>query len=157
MGSPKEEATAAIHRFYDALDGLLRHQGAQAMGEIWHHADYVSTSHPWGHWARGWAEVWATWEEAGQVFALYHGHDERGGHIGGISDLAVSVHGDAAFATSIYQSKLYMADAELDLRVNCTNVVYRVDGEWRIVHHHADQAPPPWQAAIGRMVERGHS
>jgi ketosteroid isomerase-like protein len=156
MAAAEEEVETVIYRFYSALDDLLQAKGTQAMSDIWHHADYVSTSHPFGHWARGWAEVWATWEEGAAVFACYKGHVGRTDTIGGIHDLRVSMMGEAAFGTSVYKSRLYMSDGPLDLRVNCTNIVHRVGGAWKLVHHHAEQAPPAWQAAIGRMVQAGH-
>ncbi len=127
------------------------------MNEIWHHADFVTTGHPFGHWARGWTEVWATWEEGAAVFATYKGHEGRSDNIGGIHELKVTVLGDVAHGTGVYKSKLYMSDGELNLRANCTNIAHRVNGVWKLVHHHADQAPPEWQAAIGRMVQAGHS
>jgi ketosteroid isomerase-like protein len=157
MGQADEEAAKAIYRFYDALEDLLRRRGIQAMNEAWHHADYVATVHPFGHWARGWAEVWSNWEEGAAVFATYHGHDDRTDKIGGIHDLKVVVVGDSAHGTGTYKSRLYMSDAELTLSVNCTNVAHRLNGEWKVVLHHADQAPPAWQAAIGKMVQTGHS
>jgi ketosteroid isomerase-like protein len=157
MGAADEEAEQAIHRFYRALDDLLQNKGTEAMADIWHHASYVTTSHPFGHWARGWAEVWATWEEGAAVFGMYKGHAQRNEPIGGIHDLHVDVRGDVAYGTGVYKSTLYMSDAELKLKANCTNILHRIDGVWKIVHHHADQAPPDWQAAIGRMVQAGHS
>src|SRR3954471_8399635 len=117
MGPAEDEAVKAIHRFYDALDDLLRNRGIKAMSEAWHHTDYVATVHPFGHWARGWTEVWATWEEGAAVFATYHGHDERTDPIGGIHGLKVVVLGDAAYGTGTYKSRLYMSDAELPLSV----------------------------------------
>jgi ketosteroid isomerase-like protein len=156
MGSA-EEAGKAIRRFYDALEELLRGRGTALMNEIWHHGDYVTTVHPFGHWARGWTEVWATWEEGAAVFATYQGHAARAEAIGGIHELKVAVHGELAYGTGIYQSRLYMADGALDLKVHCTNIAQHIDGTWKLVHHHADQAPPAWQAAIGKMVQAGHS
>ena len=158
MASAEEEVVAqVIYKFYDALEDLLRSRGTSAMQAIWHHTDKVTTSHPFGSWARGWAEVAANWDEAGAVFDIYKGHANRTDKIGGIHDLKVVVLGDAAYGTSVYKSHLYMSDAELFLTTNCTNIVHRIDGVWKIVHHHADQAPPDWQAAIGRMVQAGHS
>jgi ketosteroid isomerase-like protein len=157
MGSTEDEATKVIYKFYDALEDLLRARGIGSMIEIWHHTEYVTTSHPFGSWARGWTEVNVNWEEGAAVFGIYKGHAARTDKIGGIHDLKVVVVGDAAYGTGIYKSKLYMSDRELDLCLNCTNIVHRIDGVWKIVHHHADQAPPDWQAAIGRMVEAGHS
>jgi ketosteroid isomerase-like protein len=157
MGSAADEATQVIYKFYDALEDLLRSRGIDSMIEIWHHTDYATTSHPFGSWARGWTEVRVNWEEGAAVFGTYQGHATRSDKIGGIHDLKVVVVGDAAYGTGIYRSKLYMSDRQLDLAINCTNIVHRIDGLWKIVHHHADQAPPDWQAAIGRMVEAGHS
>ncbi|HKO50513.1 MAG TPA: nuclear transport factor 2 family protein [Polyangiaceae bacterium] len=157
MASTEEEPTQVIYKFYDALEDLLRARGVSAMFDIWHHTDYVATSHPFGSWARGWTEVKVNWEEGAAVFATYRGHATRTDKIGGIHELKVVVVGDAAYGTGIYRSKLYMSDRELVLALNCTNIVHRIDGVWKIVHHHADQAQPEWQAAIGRMVEAGHS
>ena len=157
MGTAEEEVTRVIYEFYDALEDLLRSRGTGAMVEIWHHTDYATTAHPFGTWARGWTEVNANWEEGAAVFDVYRGHALRTDTIGGIHELKVVVLGDAAYGTGIYRSRLHMSDRVLDLSLNCTNIVHRVGGVWKIVHHHADQAPPEWQAAIGRMVEAGHS
>jgi len=152
-----EEATRAFHELYEALDDLLIGKGTHKMRELWHHGSYVTSSHPFGDWARGWAEVWATWEEGAAVWSVYSGHRGRSDRIGGIHGLRVAVLGDTAYGTSVYRSKLYMSEGELDLKVNCTDVVHRIDGVWKVVHHHADQAPTAWQARIGRMVQDGHS
>jgi len=157
MGSAEEAAAKAINRFYDALEDLLRGRGTASMAEIWHHNDYVTTAHPFGNWARGWTEVWANWEEAAAVFSTYRGHDGRTDPIGGITELKVAVTGDAAYGTGVYKSTLYMSGGPLLLSANCTNIVHRIDGVWKIVHHHSDQAPPDWQGQIGKMVQAGHS
>ncbi len=157
MTSAEEEAARAFHALYEALDDLLHGKRTKKMGELWHHADYVTSSHPFGDWARGWAEVSATWEEVGAVWSVYSGHANRSDRIGGIHGLRVVLRGDTAYGTSVYRSKLYMSEGELDLKVNCTDIVHRIDGVWKVVHHHADQAPPPWQARIGQMVQQGHS
>ncbi|HEY0469014.1 MAG TPA: nuclear transport factor 2 family protein [Polyangiaceae bacterium] len=157
MASAEDDATQVIYQFYDALEDLLRARGMGSMLEIWHHTEYVTTSHPFGSWARGWTEVKVNWEEGAAVFATYQGHATRSDRIGGIHDLKVVVLGDAAYGTGIYRSKLYMSDGVLELGLNCTNIVHRINGVWKIVHHHADQAQPDWQAAIGRMVGTGRS
>ena len=155
MGSTEEEAAKAIHTFYDALDMALRGNAAP-MESAWHHVDYATTVHPFGHWARGWAEVWATWQEIAAVFGIYKGHETRSDPIGRILDMKVGVLGDAAYGASVFESKLYLADGPLILHVNCTNVVHKLDGAWKVVHHHPDQAPPEWTATIGKMVQAGH-
>jgi ketosteroid isomerase-like protein len=156
MASAKEEAEQAIERFYAALDQCLRGK-PETMAEAWHHTDYVTTVHPFGHWAQGWQEVWATWQEIAAVFGIYKGHEQRTDRIGGITGLKVGVHGDAAYGASVFESRLLLKEGPLVLRVNCTNVVHKIDGAWKLVHHHPDQAPPDWTAAIGRMVQLGHA
>jgi ketosteroid isomerase-like protein len=155
MASATEQAAAAIYEFYDALEVTLRGDPTP-MANVWHHSDSVTTVHPFGHWARGWAEVWATWQEIAAVFGLYQGHAGRSERIGSISELKIGMQGDIAYAASVYKSTLLLPEGPLNLRVNCTNVVLNVGGEWKVVHHHADQAPPDWTAAIGRMVQAGH-
>jgi len=157
MGSVEDDVTKVIYKFYDALEDLLRSRGTASMVEIWHHTEYATTSHPFGSWARGWTEVKVNWDEGAAVFDSYGGHANRSDRIGGIYDLKVVVLGDAAYGTGIYRSKLYMSDRELNLSLNCTNILHRIAGVWKIVHHHADQAQPDWQEAIGRMVGAGHS
>jgi ketosteroid isomerase-like protein len=157
MSTATEDATKVLYAFYDALDDLLQAKGLEKMENIWHHADYVATVHPFGGWARGWDEVWATWQEGAAVFALYRGHAGRNEPIGGIHDVKVSVQGDVGICTSIYRSKLYMSDGVLDLKVNCTDLVERASSVWKVIHHHTDQAPPDWQAEIGKMVQSGRS
>jgi ketosteroid isomerase-like protein len=157
MGSAEEEATKAICDFYEALDQLLQGKGTRAMNEIWHHGPDVTTSHPFGDWARGWAEVSASWEESLAVWQLYKGHVGRTDRVGKLEGLRVVVMGDAALATSIYKGIMYMTEGPLYLNANCTNVARRIDGAWKLVHHHADQASSDWKAAIGTMVARGHS
>jgi ketosteroid isomerase-like protein len=156
MGSAENDAAQAIHKFYAALEQALR-GNPEPMQDAWHHVDYVTTVHPFGHWARGWSEVWATWQEIAAVFGIYKGHANRTDAISGISELKIGVLGDAGYGASVFQSKLELADGPLILNVNCTNVVHRIDGVWKVVHHHPDKAPPDWVAAIGRMVQAGHA
>ena len=156
MASAEDEAAKAIQRFYDALDMTLRGK-PESMADAWHHVDYATTVHPFGHWARGWAEVWATWQEIAAVFGIYKGHETRTDAIGTISDLKVGLLGDAAYGALRFESRLHLKDGPLILQVNCTNVAHKLDGAWKVVHHHPDQAPPDWTAAIGRMVKAGHA
>ena len=153
MGSA-DAAQLAIHRFYQALDDLLLGRGTQAMSEAWHHEDFVTTVHPFGRWACGWPEVWATWQEVAEVFAYYRGHEGRQDGIGGIHDLRIAMLGEAAYTVGVYKSCLYPPEGtKLLLSANCTNVLQQRAGEWKVVHHHPDQAPPDYQKALLSLVE----
>lgn len=149
----EEEVRKAALQFYQALDDLLLNKGVDSMNETWHHEDCTSTVHPFGHWASGWDEVWACWQESAAVFSYYHGHKDRQDGIGTIHDLRVTVVGDMAFTIGVYKSMMYFPDHPRPLSVNCTDVFLKRNGEWKIVHHHADQAPPDYQNALARMLE----
>lgn len=140
-------------QFYQALDELLCNKGTAAMYEVWHHDDGVSTAHPFGNWATGWEEVWANWQEAAAVFAYYRGHEGRAEGIGTIHDLRVTVMGDMAFTIGIYKSVMHFPDRSRPLSVNCTDVLAKRGGVWKMVHHHADQADEDYQRALHRLIE----
>lgn len=154
MTTPEDEVTEAIQKFYQALDDLVLGKGTGAMSEAWHHDDLVTTVHPFGHWARGWKEIAATWDEIAALYTFYHGHDDRTDGVGTIDDLGVIVLGDAAYTTSVYTARWYGLPVE-GMKLNCTNVLHKRDGAWKVVHHHADQATPEVQAALAQMVESG--
>ncbi|MBN1605939.1 MAG: nuclear transport factor 2 family protein [Polyangiaceae bacterium] len=127
MTSDHDQVIEATRRFYDAIEQMVSGKGLAAMEDAWHHIDEVTSGHPSGGWAHGWDEVWATW----QVFAGF-GAPDRGGS--SISELRASVFGDAAYATCMFRaSKAHGGDS-----IKCTNVLVRIDGKWKIVHHHAD-------------------
>jgi ketosteroid isomerase-like protein len=130
MTHEEEEAKAAIVRFYDALEDLLRGKGSGPMSDAWHHTPRVTSGHPMGDWARGWDEVWATWGE----FAALGKESNAGGRI---RDLKVVVYGDVAYATGVFTA----APALGGMQMNVTNIVHRDSGVWKVVHHHADRTP----------------
>ncbi len=153
MATEEEAVLEVTQKFYDALEDMLQGKGAAPMSETWHHDDYVTTVHPFGHWARGWKEVFATWQEVAAIFSLYKGHADRDDRIGNIYDPRVSVLGDVAYTIGVFKSHLYLSFGEATLKVNCTNILHKRDGVWKIVHHHPDQASPDYQAKLGRMVQ----
>ena len=153
MATEEEAVLEATNKFYGALVGLLEKEGAEPMQDCWHQDENVTTVHPFGHWARGWKEVYATWQEVGAVFSLYNGHAGRDDHVGAIHDLRVSVLGDVAYTIGVWTAKMYLPFGEASMKVNCTNILHKRDGVWKIVHHHPDQAGPDFQQKLGRMVQ----
>ena len=128
--SEEVRVEAAVRRFYDAIESMIRGEGLEAMRNAWHHTDRVTSGHPSGDWAHGWDEVWATWE----VFAGF-GREDRGGSR--IHGLTAHIYGDVAYTTCTFvASPAFGGDA-----IACTNVLHRADGEWKLVHHHADKSP----------------
>lgn len=135
--SEEEAVLAAARKFYAALEDLMVGKGIGAMKEAWHQLPNVTAAHPFGDWAVGWDEVYATWE----VF-VHVGREGMGGSQ--IKGLRAMVFGDIAYTMCVFVAGPFAGDVKL----NCTNVLRRVDGVWKIVHHHADSSP-----ALGAAVE----
>ncbi|HLK36639.1 MAG TPA: nuclear transport factor 2 family protein [Polyangiaceae bacterium] len=140
MTSDESEVLAATKRFYDAIEKMVVGEGAGPMREAWHHTPRVTSAHPTGEWARGWEEVSATWD----IFATF-GKPGTGGTE--IRDIRVYVYGDIAYTTSVFVAAPSWGGAKL----NCTNILHRVNGVWKVIHHHPDRAPS-MEASLNRMV-----
>jgi ketosteroid isomerase-like protein len=138
MTKDEAEVLAAAQRFYDAIEQMVSGKGLESMRSAWHHTDYVTGGHPSGEWSRGWEEIWATWE----VFAGFGAPDRGGSKISGLS---ANVFGDVAYTTCIFHASPGFGGEKLA----CTNVLQRIDGVWKIIHHHADKSP-----AMGAALER---
>jgi hypothetical protein len=142
--TPEEEAVrAATLRFYDAIEAMVAGKGLAAMKDAWHHTDRVTGGHPSGEWARGWDEVFATWE----VFSGF-GDPSRAGSK--VRDVRAYVYGDVAYTTSIFTASPAFGSAVLA----CTNVLHRLNGVWKIIHHHADKSPE-MGAALEKIARGG--
>lgn len=141
MGNDERDVEAATRRFYDAIEHMATGRGLESMAAAWHHTEHVTGKHPSGDWAHGWDEVWATWN----VFAAF-GREDRGG--GKLLSISVHHHGDIAYTTSVYQASAAWGQEKM----MCTNVLQRVAGEWKLIHHHADPSPA-MGAALEKMLE----
>jgi ketosteroid isomerase-like protein len=132
MNNPSRDdaaARAAVERFYAALESLITGHGTDLMKLAWHHTDAVTAAHPLGDWSYGWEEILATWEVVAGI-----GSPENGGSR--IRNLQVRAYGDMAYSTCVFVAGARFGGAT----VNCTNVLVRDDGDWKIVHHHADKS-----------------
>src|SRR3974390_613821 len=130
MTPEEKEVEAATLRFYEGIEQMASGKGAQAIKDAWHHTTRVTSSHPTGEWAVGWDEVAATWD----VFASF-GKEGAGGTK--IRDIKVYLYGDVAYTTSVFVAAPTWGGAKM----NCTNILHRVNGVWKIIHHHPDRAP----------------
>jgi ketosteroid isomerase-like protein len=136
--SEEEAVLTATRRFYGAIEDLMVGKGIASMKEAWHQLPNVTAAHPFGDWAVGWEQVYATWEVFEHV-----GRPEMNGSE--ITSLRAMVFGDVAYAMCVFIAGPFAGA----VRLNCTNVLRRIDGVWKIVHHHADQSP-----ALGAAVEK---
>ncbi len=134
----EDEVREASDRFYAALVSMLNGD-ARPMADVWAHDPAVSTMHPLGGREVGWGAVRASWEGAAGAF--------EGGGVE-VSDLLVSVLGDAAYTTGIEHVDGTVGGKSLHFDIRATNIFRREDGEWKIIHHHTD-VDRPLQEALG--------
>lgn len=113
---------AANQAFYDAHEA----RDLDAMGAIWERSDRVVCVHPGWPILRTWPTVIDSWR---RVFA----GPGRTQFI--LTNLAVSVHGDAAWVT-LDENLVDTGSIGATGAVAATNVFTRVDGEWKLVGHH---------------------
>jgi ketosteroid isomerase-like protein len=138
----RDELQSAHDRFYEALNELIATDDVKLMPTAWHHDDDVTTTHPMGHWAIGWEEVWATWKILNQSLS-------DGGVT--VTDLHVVVCGDVAYTLGVEHVTFVVEGQRVTFDANTTNIYRRKDGAWRMIHHHPDKAPMAEGAVAGKV------
>lgn len=132
----EEEVVRTAMGFYEGIDDMASGRGLERISAAWEHGPRVTAGHPSGEWSQGWDEILAGF----QIFSML-GRPERGGsHVRGMK---AHVYGDVAYTTCLFVG----AQAFGGETLACTNVLRRVDGVWKIIHHHADKAPAMAAAA----------
>jgi ketosteroid isomerase-like protein len=108
--------------------------------KLWSHREDVSLANPLGPAVRGWEQVAQTMERAASNL--------RDGEITGFETVAKYVTPDLAYVVWVERQKGKIGGREdvapLDLRV--TMIFRPEDGEWKVVHRHADTVTTAQQA-----------
>jgi hypothetical protein len=126
----EEEVCAAAMKLYDGLDDMAAGRGLERIKDAWEHSDRVTAGHPSGEWSQGFDEIMVGF---GLFAAL--GRPDRGGST--VRNMTAHVYGDIAYTTCLFTA----APAFGGETLACTNVLRRVDGQWKVIHHHADRSP----------------
>lgn len=128
--TPEATAVAAANlAFYRALEA----RDLATMASVWHHDAAVSCVHPGWHRLDGWDEVERSWAN---IFA-----NSRPWAVT-CEDIRIALAGDLAWVTCTEVIVPFGADEESEAaRMQATNLFGRVEGEWRLVHHHASPSP----------------
>ena len=140
MEDAERDVEKAVLRFYDAIETMVTGGGVDAISDTWHHTNRVTARHPMDEWAVGWDEVLATWKSVAAF-----GRAGRGG--GKVLSCKAYVYGDFAYTTIAFQAAPSWGGDKL----MCTNVLSRVDGIWKVIHHHVDPSPN-MQSALEKML-----
>ena len=129
-----------LEQYHLALDEIVK-GSPDGYKRVYSHQDDVTLANPFGPPARGWDEVAKTLERAASQF--------RDGEATGFENVAKYITPDLAYTVEIERSKTKVGGSEditpITLRVT---MIFRPeeDGEWKIVHRHADPITTPQPA-----------
>jgi ketosteroid isomerase-like protein len=122
---PDDDAAALVananQSFYDAFENLDQ----AAMDRLWADRPYTAIVHPGRELILGWVEVRRS---LGEIFAGAERIRFR------LSDVLVTVRGTVAWVTAL--ENIRHGDDVL-VSFQATNLFEHIDGEWRMVMHHA--------------------
>ena len=127
-----EDVDRLIEQFQLSMDGFLKGD-PEPTKRVFSHRDDVTLANPYGPPARGWEEVAAVGERAATQF--------RDGEIVGFETIEKYVTDELAYIVRVERARAKVGGSEdltpITLRVT---MIFRPeeDGEWKIVHRHAD-------------------
>jgi ketosteroid isomerase-like protein len=120
-----------VEQYNLALGEFLK-GNPEPLKKMYSHREEITLANPFGPPVRGWDEVAATLERAASHF--------RDGEMVGFDHIAEAVTAELAYIVEVERSR-----AKVDGREESTPVEVRVttifrpeDGEWKVVHRHAD-------------------
>src|SRR5215204_3454846 len=142
--SAVDEVDELIEQFHLASDEFLK-GNPEPVNKLWSRRDDVTLANPFGPPVRGWDEVAKVTEHAASQV--------RDGEMTGFETVSKYVTPELAYVVWIERPKAKVGGSEeitpFSLRVT---MIFRPeeDGEWRIVHRHADPitAPQPAESVI---------
>src|ERR671916_1623550 len=134
----EDDIQQASEQFYAAINRAINGDPAPMM-EVWSHGSDVTAMHPLGGQQTGWEEVRASWEQVAQQ---------------GFSDGQVSLDGltivplsdDVVYTLGTEHGQAKLGDETVGIDWRATNIYRREEGEWKVVHHHAEVSPALVQA-----------
>ena len=132
-----------IEQYHQALDAFVKGDPEPAK-KLFSRRDDVTLANPLGPPARGWTQVEQTMERAAS-----HYREGEPTSFERISDYATA---DLAYILEIerVRTKVGGADEMAPVSLRATSIFRREDGDWTIVHRHADPitAPRPIESVL---------
>ena len=118
-----EEVTHANEQFYHAFESL----DIAAMDQIWAHQEYVTCIHPGWSIRVGWPAVRDSW------VIIFNNTFSMEFHL---TELQVQVAEDIAWVICTENITSRVEENAQKSRVIATNLYERIEGSWKIIHHH---------------------
>ncbi len=129
--SKEEDVRMASKQFYNALNDM-GNGIAGKMDGLWSHDENVTAMHPIGGRDLGWAAVKNSFDQVAAIAS--DGKIE-------LKDQLIHVAGDLAYAIGTETGGFKLAGNEVKIEQRVTNIYHLEDGQWKMVHHHADISP----------------
>ena len=118
-----EQVLAANRSFYEAFGSLDIDQ----MEKVWEHSDDVLCIHPSSDIIVGWPDVRQSWVDIFYNTTLMHFN---------ITNAQVQIRGDCAWVSCHENISTVLDGRAGNFTVRATNIFTKVDGQWKVVHHH---------------------
>jgi ketosteroid isomerase-like protein len=117
---------------YHLVAGEFIKGNAKPYKELFSHREEMSLANPFGPPVRGWNEAAQTMERAASRY--------RDGEIVGFENVAKYVSSELAYIVEVerYQAKIGGREDVTPVALRVTSIFRPEDGEWKIVHRHAD-------------------
>ena len=140
-----EDVDELIERYQRALGEFLKGD-PKPVQALFSHREDASLANPYGPPVRGWEKVSEVVEHAASL--------RRDGKATGYEVVAKYVTGELAYVVQIERAESKVGDREeiTPYAVRATNIFRPEEGEWKIVHRHADPITTP-QAAESVIQE----
>jgi ketosteroid isomerase-like protein len=126
-----DDLDQVLERWHLAQDEFVK-GNPEPVKQMWSHREDVSVANPYGPPVRGWDEVIKVVEHAASV--------RRDGKAAGYEVVAKGVTAELAYVVQIERAESKIGEREdvTPYAVRATNIFRPEDGEWKIVHRHAD-------------------
>ncbi|WP_410673501.1 YybH family protein [Amycolatopsis sp. cmx-4-68] len=133
MPSPTDEFLADMLPRQTAAERAIHGGDAGPRTALWSHADPVSLFGAWLPVRTGWTEVSAAFERVADQFS--DPLDYR------FEVVAAGASGDLAYTIGYEHNTVSVNGRPTTYTLRATHVYRRENGEWKIVHRHADRPP----------------
>jgi ketosteroid isomerase-like protein len=139
----RAEFDQLIEQQHIAVDAFVKGD-YEPLAALWSRADDVTLGNPFGPFVRGFDQVLETMKRAAD--------NCRDGEAREFDQLAKHVAEDVAYIVEVERFKAKIGGREdvTSGSLRCTSIFRREDGQWRLVHRHADpiSTPQPAESVI---------
>jgi ketosteroid isomerase-like protein len=134
-----DDLDQVLEQWHLAQDAFVK-GNPELVKQMWSHAEDVSVANPYGPPVRGWDKVTEVVEHAASL--------RRDGKATGYEVVAKYVTGELAYVVQIERAESKVGDGEeiTPYVLRATNIFRPEDGEWKLVHRHADPITTPQPA-----------